>query len=326
MRTPAALALLLVLSGCAGPAGVRDDAQPPTRPATSTRDAHTQPAASTRAAQGTHDAQPRQAATTVRVAVAGDIACPPGLAVTATTCHQGATARLIRALDPARVIAMGDTQYEDGRLADYRSSYDRSWGTFKGRTLPVIGNHEYRTAGAKGFYAYFGRTPPAWWATNVGSWRIYLLNSNCGRIDCDREETWLRRDLEAHPHACSAITMHHPRYSSGLEHGSDAGMARFWTIAYRHHVDLALAGHDHDYERFAAMDGYAHLRSDGLLSFVVGTGGRSLYEKGRTAPGSRYYRADRFGVLLLTLGKGAFSWGFHVAGGGVRDTGSHRCH
>jgi len=309
MRAPAVVGLLLVLSGCSTTAGVRDDSQPMTRPAASTR-----------------SSTPRVATGPVRVAVAGDIACPPGLRLTAGSCHQEATARLIRALDPARVIALGDTQYEGGRLADYRGSYDKSWGAFRGRTLPVVGNHEYGTAGAKGFYAYFGRTPPGWWATDVGSWRVYVLNSNCGRVDCDREESWLRRDLEAHPHTCSVITMHHPRYSSGLEHGSDRGMARFWTIAYRHHVDLALAGHDHDYERFAPMDGYAHVRADGLLSFVVGTGGRSLYEKGRTAPGSRYYRADRFGVLLLSLGRGAFSWDFHVPGGGVRDTGSHRCH
>jgi len=261
----------------------------------------------------------------VRVAVAGDIACPPGARVTATTCRHRATARLIRGLDPRWVFALGDLQYERGALSDFRASYDASWGSFKGRTKPVLGNHEYKTAGAKGYYAYFGRKPPGYSATNVGRWRIYLLNSNCAVIDCARERAWLAKDLTAKPRRCSAIVMHHPRYSSGLEHGSNRSIRRFWNVAYQHRVDLALAGHDHDYERFAPMDGDGNRSDRGIASFVVGTGGKSLYHKGTRAPGSRYFRADRFGVLLLSLGKGAYSWKFRTIEGWVRDTGRRSC-
>ena len=261
----------------------------------------------------------------VRVVAAGDIACRPGRAATASTCRQGATATLVQKLNPAWVLALGDLQYEKGARSDFDASYNRTWGRFKAKTKPVVGNHEYVTPGASGFYSYFGRRAPGYFAPTIGTWRVYLLNSNCAKIDCVRQATWLRLNLVAHPARCTAIAMHHPRYSSGSEHGSNVTMKRFWRIAYAHKVDLVLAGHDHNYERFAPMDADAHRRSDGIMSFVVGTGGKSLRRRGAVAPGSRYFRADKFGVLMLSLGRGAFSWHFRAVDGAVIDPGSRTC-
>jgi hypothetical protein len=123
--------------------------------------------------------------------------------------------------------------------------------------------------------------------------------------------------------------MHHPRYSSGAEHGSQAAMAPFWQIAIDHHVDLALAGHEHDFERFARMDATGHPSSTGLISFVVGTGGKSLYPLRARLPGSAYYENTQFGVLELWLGDSGFAWEFRTVGasptGVVRDSGSASC-
>jgi len=262
----------------------------------------------------------------VKVVAVGDIACPTGAAVTATTCQQAATATLARQLKPSVVLTLGDEQYDDGSLADFQGSYDASWGALKAITRSLPGNHEYRTPGAAGYYSYFGRNAPGYYVTRVGSWRIYLLNTNCAKVDCAREQAWLRHDLVAHPVACSAIAMHQARYSSGDEHGSDPHLAPFWRIAYAQHVDLALAGHDHDYERFHRMDGDGHRRTDGLLSFVSGTGGKSLYGLGTRAPGSAYFQSTDFGVLTLWLGDGALAWKYRTIGGDVRDAGNASCH
>src|ERR1700712_277255 len=62
----------------------------------------------------------------VRVVAAGDIACPPGMTVTPTQCQQGATADLARSLNPSLVLPLGDTQYEQASLAEYRGSYAKS--------------------------------------------------------------------------------------------------------------------------------------------------------------------------------------------------------
>jgi hypothetical protein len=85
------------------------------------------------------------------IAAAGDIACDPASRNfrrghgTATACHMGATARLLRRLDPQVVLTLGDNQYENGTLAKFHRSYDRSWGRLRGRTRPAPGNHDYRT-------------------------------------------------------------------------------------------------------------------------------------------------------------------------------------
>lgn len=86
-------------------------------------------------------------------------------------------------------------------------------------------------------------------------------------------------------------------------------MAPFWRII-DHHVDLALAGHEQDYERFARMDAHAHRSPTGTASFVVGTGGKSLYGLGARLAGSAYYENTEFGVLLLWLGAQGFTWQF----------------
>ncbi len=215
---------------------------------------------------------------------AGDIACPPGLAVTPTQCQQGATAALARRLDPSLVLTLGDHQYNESSLAQFNGSYAKSWGALRPRTRPTIGNHEYLTPGAGGYYTYFRNRqpgPPGYYRVAAGAWQVFVLNSNCDKVSCAREATWLDRQMKAHPSRCSMITMHHPRYSSGGEHGNDPAVIPLWRAAYKHHNDLVLSGHEHDYERFKRMDAVGHLRpSRGMLEFVVGTGGRNLYPLG----------------------------------------------
>jgi len=266
---------------------------------------------------------------TVVVAV-GDIACPPSGQVTRTTCRQSMTAKAALALAPDRVIALGDEQYEKGRYRGFTHSYAKSWGQLLSLTWPVPGNHEYETAGAAGYYRYFaGQQPgsPGYYRRSVDGWQLYLLNSNCDQVDCAAERAWLRQQLDdpANQSDCSLIAFHHPRFSSGGEHGSSLKMRRFWRIAYARGVDVALAGHDHDQERFAPMtpDGVVD-RAHGIQEFVSGGGGRSLYAKGRTVPGSEFFKS-RFGVLELTLRPHSYAWRFLSPGLHVRDSGSAVC-
>lgn len=261
------------------------------------------------------------------VVAVGDIACEPGQPVTGTRCQQAATALLAQSYAPAYVLALGDTQYETGSLSAFRQSYDASWGLLKAITKPVPGNHEYGTPGASGYFTYFQRQQPGgagYYAFDVENWRIYALNSNCTIIDCDRQVRWLDRNMGNNPRTCSAIMMHHPRFSSG-DHGSTAGMQQLWEVAYQHHADLALAGHDHDYERFRRMDPSGAAAGDGLFSFVSGTGGKGLYPFGTTVPGSRFRDSHAAGVLALTLGTTQFGYEYKTIDGNVLDSGVRNC-
>jgi acid phosphatase type 7 len=256
----------------------------------------------------------------------GDIACPPGSTPTTTTCRQATTASYAASLKPTWVLALGDLQYEKGSLDGFRNSYAKSWGALKSITKPVVGNHEYLTPGAAGFYGYFSTiNKRGYYVFKVGSWRVYVLNSNCDKMDCGTENLWFNQQLRDHPAKCTLMAMHHPRYSSGQEHGSSTLPRPFWRTAYQHRVDVALAGHDHDYERFRRMDGDGVHRAKGIKSFVSGTGGKSLYQAGQRARYSRYFQGRRFGVLKLTLGAGTWSWNYRTTGGRSLDSGTNGC-
>lgn len=343
----AVLAVTLGLLGACGDTGTRSTAgektakpttsapttevtpSGPTKPTTPTTS--TKPTKSTKPTTPPETTSPTQDTTTrpprpepVTVVAAGDIACPPGRPATATTCQQQATADLAASLSPDDVLVVGDLQYERGTAEEF-SSYDDSWGRFASITKAVPGNHEYYTDQGGPFFDFFGITPPGYSAFDAGGWRIYLLNTNCTAVDCDAEAQWLSADLADHPTRCTALAMHYPRYSSG-EHGDNLQSQRFWKAGYAAGADLALAGHDHTYERFAPMtpDGTVD-ESRGITSFVVGSGGKDHYSFSDIDPGSQFRDNTHFGVLELTLRPRSFDWAFHGVDAGVLDSGRRRC-
>ncbi len=261
------------------------------------------------------------------VVAVGDIACESGEATTATRCQQDETATLARTYNPKRVLVLGDLQYESGSLFEFRHSYDESWGALKSVTKPIPGNHEYRTPGASGYYTYFKNQQPGgpgYYAFNIDNWRVYALNSNCTFIDCDRQTRWMNRDMRNNPRRCSAVMTHHPLFSSGA-HGSSPEARRFWDVAYKHGADIALAGHDHDYERFQRMNPSGVRAADGLVSFVSGAGGKSLYGFGEIVDGSLVRDNHDSGVLALTLGETQFAFEYKTTDGQIMDSGIRTC-
>jgi acid phosphatase type 7 len=230
------------------------------------------------------------------------------------------TAALVARI-PGTIAVLGDAVYEHGTAAEFRDCY--SWRRFRGRTRAALGNHEYGSADAAPAKAYFRLPPTGYYSYELGSWHVVVLNSNCGPAggcgDGSPQQRWLEADLAASAAGCTLAYWHHPRFSSGL-HGSDATMAALWRTVARGGGDVVLAGHDHHYERFAPFGG--------IRSFVVGTGGRSLYPVLRRLARPRSVVAhDRgYGVLRLTLREEGYDWRFvPAAGPSFRDSGSAEC-
>ena len=246
----------------------------------------------------------------VRVVVVGDIACDPadpqfrGGRGTATACGQRAVGRLVERLRPDAVVTTGDNQYDVGALRAYRASYAPAMGSLRARTWPVPGNHDYGTAGAAGYFAYFGAragSPNRPWRSfsPAPGWRVLLLDSNCWAVGgCgsgSRQHRWIKHTLAHRPAPCTIAAWHHPLLTAGEYRGSAdvrAAALPLWRATTRGGVDVVLNGHDHNYQRWSPRQG--------VREFVVGTGGRSHY---RVTPVPRLAAHDdrHFGALVLTL-------------------------
>jgi 3',5'-cyclic AMP phosphodiesterase CpdA len=262
--------------------------------------------------------------------------------------NDDATARLVQAVldqsPAARAFTLGDNVYPDGTLEQFARCYEPTWGRFKARTIPVVGNHEYRTPRAAGFRGTFaGRFTadgPLWLSTDVegtGSdgaplrWHVIVLDSNCREVGCapgSPQHAFIESDLRSKAATtadCTVALMHHPRFSSG-HHGDDEAVQPLWTALRDGGVDLVLAGHDHIYERFAPLDP-AGARDDarGMVSLVVGTGGRSHYPALFARAHSALRVTDAYGALLVLPKKGGATVRFVGVDGAVHDEFDLRC-
>ncbi len=271
------------------------------------------------------------------VAAAGDIACDPSATTTVSTCQQTATASLLTSLNPDAVLPLGDTQYESGALTAYQQSYGPTWGQLLPSTHPVVGNHEYETAGASGYYTYFGSAAgdptKGYYSWNLGNWHLIALNGECAQgpdIGCaagSPQEQWLKSDLANHTGQCILAYWHEPRFTSGLA-GSNTAYDAFWQDLYAAHADVVLNGHAHDYERFAPQTpSQAADPQNGLTEFVVGTGGVDLQNFNAPLPNEVIRQNTTFGVLKLTLHSASYDWQYvPVAGSTFSDSGTASCH
>ena len=276
----------------------------------------------------------------VTVAAAGDIAC--GAESSFATCRQMDTSDLVLGLNPDAVLALGDTQYEQGAYADFLASWAASWGRLGDRIHPVVGNHEYLTPGAAGYFDFFNgpgaATGPAgergkgYYSFDVGAWHLVALNSNCTRVGgCwagSPQEQWLRADLAAHPSACSLMFMHHPLWSSDARELRLVALRPLIQTFYDAGGELLLVGHSHFYERFALQDPEGNVDPvRGLREIIVGTGGRNVSGFGPIWENSEVRNGRTFGVLKLTLHPAGYDWEFvPVPGEAFTDSGSQTCH
>jgi hypothetical protein len=282
------------------------------------------------------------------IAAAGDIACASGDssykagAGTATACRQKYTALAASSLNPAAYLVLGDAQYNSGALTEFTKAYDSSWGAFKTKTYPVIGNHEYGNRGGSGYFNYFGdaatpRQPgcrtacQGYYSFDIGSWHLIALNSECTNVPggCaagSPQETWLKADLAAHPTACTLAFDHEAYWASSTL--KSTAVKPLMQDLYTANADVILSGHSHTYERFGPQDMSNKADSArGLRQFVVGTGGAFFTGVGTAVPNSQVRQATVYGVLQLTLHANSYDWKFVPESGKTyTDAGTGTCH
>ena len=217
-------------------------------------------------------------------------------------------------------------------VTDYNNCYNASWGRQRSRTRPAPGDKDYVTAGAGGYYTYFGGASVVgdsakyYYSYDIGSWHVIMLNSELSMKAGTAQDLWLKADLAAHPAVCTVAIWDKPRfYTSGVS----SSYLPPWNALYAAGADIVINGHPHNYERFAPQNplGIAD-PAYGIREFIVGTGGYSHGSFGSTpAANSEVRDRTSFGVLKLSLGNGTYDWRFIPAASGTfTDAGSGQCH
>ena len=261
-----------------------------------------------------------RAGETVTVIGVGDIAV-------CGRAEVGQVARLVSTLQGQLLLA-GDLAYFQGTAAQFRDCFDPAWGQFRGRWHAVPGNHEYESAGAAPYFAYFGAAAgpsgTGYYSLTLGHWLILMLNSNLPAGRGSPQWNYVREELQAQRTPCTMAVWHHPVFSSG-PNGANAAMRDMWALLEDAGAEVILNGHDHLYERFARQrsDGVAD-STGGIRQFTAGTGGADLYDFVRSAPNSEE-RIMRYGVIRFTLRPAQVEWEFITLDGSVADRGLDTC-
>jgi acid phosphatase type 7 len=193
------------------------------------------------------------------------------------------------------MIHTGDIAYDNGELSEFESNV---FGIYQDlfRNIPfypAAGNHEYNhSSTAAPFRSVFSLpggedNNQKWYSFDWGRVHFAALDTEASYAT---QAEWLDADLAASTLPWKIVYLHRPPYSNG-EHGSDTSLrTALAPVLEKHHVQLVLAGHDHNYERV--------LPQNGTYYVVTGGGG-----KGTRAVGTSSFTAFAAEVIHFVYGE-----------------------
>lgn len=279
----------------------------------------------------------------VTLYAAGDVSmCDPDQARDEAT-----SALILRDTGDYRVAALGDLAYETGQVAEWKC-YDLSWGRFKAKTIPVIGNHDTYGGSTFRYYDYFNgvgvdsgaagqRKRGRYWL-RYGDWLLIVLNTEyevgtaTKQVDRERagiveQSRWLGQVMRQNPSLCQMMLMHRTLFSSSVGGVSGYTRAAYDTF-YKYKGDVVASGHVHKPEVMRISDPAGN-RVPGFRQFVSGTGGKLEANPWDTVKAYTLWRGqppnDGPGVLKFTLMDSLYRWQFLDTLGTIRNEGQTVC-
>lgn len=194
-------------------------------------------------------------------------------------------------------LLLGDNIYETGNVQKHGKAF------FTDMYAPLIqshvnfivalGNHDV-VLGHGAEQVVFFAMPGFYYVVHKPNIDFFVLNSNTFAKD-DVQQQWLKKALANSRAPWKVVMGHHPIYSSG-EHGCNPGLQKtLEPLLVKNGVDLYLAGHDHEYERFKPINGVQHI--------VSGGGGAYLRDFEKPLPDS-LIRVKAHHFLNFELNKG----------------------
>ncbi|MCP4422162.1 MAG: alkaline phosphatase, partial [Chloroflexi bacterium] len=231
-------------------------------------------------------------------------------------------ATLVNSWNVDYVITVGDNNYPDGAASTiddnigqyyqkYIGNYSGSYGvgSVENRFFPTLGNHDWRTETLQPYLDYF--TLPnneRYYDVELDPVHLFALDSDPHEPDgissTSTQATWLQTQMGNATAPWKLVAFHHPPYSSSSVHGSNGTMQQWPFAAWG--ATAVLAGHDHTYER---------IHQDGILYFVNGLGGRSLYNIGDPVTGSVVRYNSDYGAMHIEAAPLCINFSFYSRSG-----------
>jgi hypothetical protein len=164
------------------------------------------------------------------------------------------------------VILVGDNLYGSERPQDFKKKFEMPYKPLLDAGVKFyasLGNHDARE---QRYYKLFNMDGKLYYTFKGSkqSVRFYALESTY--MDPD-QIVWFEKELKSSDSDWKIPYFHHPPYSSGGRHGSDARLREVVEPLFlKYNVSVVFTGHDHFYERT--------LPQKGIVYFVVGAGGK----------------------------------------------------
>jgi chitodextrinase len=237
---------------------------------------------------------------------------------------------MIASWNPNLFLYLADV-YENGSYSEFENHYGTGTNylsRLRDVTNPAVGNHEYGTPNASGYFEYWDNVPH-YYSVDTAGWQIVSIDSTSSfdqMMPGTAQYEWLKQELQTDPNPCKLVFYHHPRFSA--TRGDDHDMHGLWGLLVDNGVDVVLNGHDHNYQRWAPLDRDGSPSPAGTTQFVAGTGGKSVYKFASTDP--RMVKGfdtapNGYGALRLDLGSAGLSYRYVNVNGSRLDHGSIGC-
>ena len=164
-------------------------------------------------------------------------------------------------------ISVGDSIYPEAETKYFEAAWTTPFGWVDEAEIPVIpalGNHDVEDGSSAEVIDFFDMPGP-WYDRTIKGVRFIVLNSN----DVSNEQTeWLRRTISKDQGRWTIVIVHKPPYDCGKYDGTSE-VRDEWVPEFRERADMVLSGHDHNYQRFAPLEGVTYV--------ITGGGGDSFY-------------------------------------------------
>jgi 3',5'-cyclic AMP phosphodiesterase CpdA len=165
------------------------------------------------------------------------------------------------------LVTLGDNDYTE-RPEIFRGAWEESFGWLRPAGVAVVGtlgNHDVRIQRGRYQFATLSMPGP-YYRRRFGDVELFVLDSN--NVNA-AQTSWLQRVLSASSAPWKVAVFHHPAFTCGSYHSHHSVLRRWVPLFERYGVQLALSGHDHNYQRFVPRRGVTYV--------VHGGGAGSFY-------------------------------------------------